>query len=302
MNKRDVKTLSLRLDEAESYAEKTPSLPLPQKIKTLFLRSRLLTYKGKHQPAISTALKLEKVIEENQDKYRISIPLPDVWNILGILYWATERTDSALYYFQKNLNFYSNEPEEQQIQSIPNVETNIGAVYANRGEFNKALQHFLSALEWRKKQSEIDSANLVVTLRNIGLCYRKKGDYEKQLIYLEEALKINKEIVSKNSYKLVNKYINIATAYKQIGQLEKANRLYEQVYSMTDGIENSFEKSAYIDLRIAHSNYFEAKRDYDKAIELLQEALSYSKRVLGENHRKTASCYTSLGADIDYMS
>ncbi|MCB0846141.1 MAG: tetratricopeptide repeat protein, partial [Bacteroidetes bacterium] len=297
MDTRDLKALAIRIEEAETYVAQTPSVPAEQKIKIFYLRARLYTHRGQFKPALKEAEQLLKQIDEDPEKYRTSIPLSNVWNLFGILYYATGELDSALYSYQKALVYNQVDSEESQLKSIPNIESNIGAIYAKKREDNEALKHYLVSLEWRRKQKDIDSINLAGTLRNIGNAYKAKGDYEKSLFYLDESLKINEKILPNNSYRLAPLYLDLGRAYASIGQLEKANRHYEKTHAIIAGtdVERTMEKSIYIRLRLDQALYYIAKREFDIVEKLLQEALVYSKRVMGENHDYTVSTYNDLG-------
>lgn len=100
---------------------------------------------------------------------------------------------------------------------------NLGNVYANKGEPEKALKHLKAAL---KIQKEIGHRlGEAAALGNIGIIYKNKGELDKALKYYEAALKIHREI----DYLLgaAKQLGNIGNVYVDKGELDNALKYYE---------------------------------------------------------------------------
>jgi len=58
---------------------------------------------------------------------------------------------------------------------------NIGTVYYDQGNYQKALDNFEKSLAIKIKIQGNDSLDVAVSLTNIGLVYRSQGNYPKAL-------------------------------------------------------------------------------------------------------------------------
>ena len=56
---------------------------------------------------------------------------------------------------------------------------NIGAVYASKGEYDKALEHYQKALAIRLKQLGPEHPSVAISRNNIGGVHDNKGEYDK---------------------------------------------------------------------------------------------------------------------------
>ena len=100
----------------------------------------------------------------------------DWWNLLffvGLAYRQLGNTSEAMRYFEKILIL-----NPKQIDSL----VEIGLCYATNGDFDKAIEYFIKALEI-KEDSEI--------ICNIGMAYLNKGNYEMAKNYIEKAYSLN---------------------------------------------------------------------------------------------------------------
>jgi protein O-mannosyl-transferase len=84
---------------------------------------------------------------------------------------------------------------------------NLGFIYFNRKDMEKAEVNFRKAYEFNRRSPEIVS--------NMGLVYHSNGEYEKAIPYYEEALKIDP--------KHANTIQNLIRIYEAIGDDERAN-------------------------------------------------------------------------------
>ena len=79
------------------------------------------------------------------------------------------------------------------LDNHPNIATsydNIGAVYASKGEFDKALEFLQKSLEGKLISLPPNHPNIATSFNNIGLVYNRKGEYEKAFEFLKNGLEI----------------------------------------------------------------------------------------------------------------
>ena len=69
---------------------------------------------------------------------------------------------------------------------------NIGLVYMQKGELDKALEFYNKALEIKKEKAP-NSLSLATSYNNIGMVYRQKGDAARAEEYLKKAEEIKRK-------------------------------------------------------------------------------------------------------------
>lgn len=127
-----------------------------------------------------------KIFEEMNNPLEIGITL----NSIGIYYRGMGQPEQALEYYERALQFHRIAENETQEGTTLN---NIGNLYLDYfGEYEKAREHFLKALEIKKKHQESYLFNPIVG--NIGLCYQNQGNYTQALAKYFEALKLAQNI------------------------------------------------------------------------------------------------------------
>lgn len=90
-------------------------------------------------------------------------------------------------------------------------------MFNNQGDYDKALEHYLIALDNEKK---LDNQNgIAEAYNNIGVVHYYMGNVDKTLGYLEMSVEIQKEVG--NLSVLKKGYINLGTIYDAV----KQNRL-----------------------------------------------------------------------------
>ncbi|MGA1840555.1 MAG: CHAT domain-containing protein [bacterium] len=97
---------------------------------------------------------------------------------------------------------------------------NIGLIYDNKGEWDKALDYYLKSENIRIEVG--DRAGLATTYNNIGLIYDNKGEWDKALDYYLKSENIRIEVGDRAG--LVSTYFNIGTAYLNKNDKETGNK------------------------------------------------------------------------------
>ena len=139
--------------------------------------------------------------------------------LIGNCYYYLSKLNEAedhffeAYYISKNV-----ENEDEKLRGESSALGNIGLIYHDKGELDKALKYHKDALKIAQeigyKQGEAS------VLGNIGLIYDDKGELDEALKYHKDALKIAQEIGDKQGE--ANDLGNIGIIYGVKGELEKA--------------------------------------------------------------------------------
>lgn len=142
---------------------------------------------------------------------------------LGLYYFEhLKKFDNSLVHFEKaNSLFESTQDKFGKAVAL----TNIGLIYNQQNEYDKALHMFNDSLQ---KQREISNHEGIATnLNNIGLIYAKRGDTEKALKMFEEGLILQKEeeIADKGDHAYL--HFSIAGILKHEGKFHEAAKKYK---------------------------------------------------------------------------
>jgi PAS domain S-box-containing protein len=172
------------------------------------------------------------------------------------------------------------------------INIDIGNVYAQQGQFNKAKNYYQHALDMAilRNEPKIEAS----ALNNMAIMYKKENKLDEALNYLKKALKIKEEL---------NLYISVALTLSNIGDLHaEKNEFSEALYYHNKAIKI---KEKHNDMSgIGHSYnrigliYFKMERYYDaintltKAQEILVE-IDYLKG-LQENYKTLAQVYSKM--------
>ena len=175
---------------------------------------------------------------------------------------------------------------------------NIGIVYANLGDYDKALEYLFKALEIKKDVLGENKSDTASSYNNIGVVYRNLGEYDKALEYYFKALEIEKEVLGENHPDTASSYNNIGVVYKNLGDYDKALEYHFKALEIKKDVlgENHPDTAgSYVNIGIVYDEL----GNYNKALEYHFKALEIRKDVLGENHPDTAGSYNNIGLVYD---
>ncbi|NOT75833.1 MAG: tetratricopeptide repeat protein [Cyclobacteriaceae bacterium] len=224
------------------------------------------------------------------------------FNSLGSAKQASGEYDSALYYLNQSIETSSKDDS----LSMPNVLNNIGIIYDEKGDYDKALQSYFKGLQMAQKTGAVTIQAYI--LSNIGIVYKKQKQYDKVLEYYTTALELYKKLnssfgitvtsgnigsvllqtkeyqksidyslIAKKGYEELGytRYVpytlgNMAIAYDSLHQPDKAEGYYRQAYNEHLKFDNQYE-AAYnsknlVFFYLKNHKVSEAKLFADKAI------------------------------------
>ena len=131
---------------------------------------------------------------------------------------------------------------------ISRTKNNLGIVYRDLGEFEKAKKLSIQALENTKNATLIASINV-----NIGACNRKLGLYEEAIKNYIKSLKIYESQNNLDKIATVNN--NIAIVYSYLNLNKKSLEYYEKAIKVFEELDNKKGISqAYNNIAIVYAN------------------------------------------------
>ena len=163
---------------------------------------------------------------------------------------------------------------------------NIGLVYRNLGEYDKALDYYFKALEIRKDVLGEKHPNTAGTYGNIGVVYHNLEDYDKALEFYNKALEIDKDVLGENHHDTAISYNNIGVVYDELGDYDKALEFHNKALEIKKEVLGEKHASTAMSYNNI-GNVYDDLGDYDKALEYHNKALEIFEEVLGESHPYT---------------
>lgn len=164
---------------------------------------------------------------------------------------------------------------------------NIGKIYSDLADWQKALEFYGQALTVFRSQTDAKQAE-ALTLNNIGVAHSRLGEQEKALDYLQQSLPLLRAGRDKNSESLT--LINIGRAYRLSGDYQKARAYFSQAQVITKETGNrSQEADTFDEIGFAYAE----EGDPAKALEFLVQAVPLQRSA--GNLRREGIILTHLG-------
>jgi signal transduction histidine kinase len=181
--------------------------------------------------------------------------------------------------------------ETKDDNSLCVIYNNLGILADTRGNSNKALEYFFSALIIIEKTS--NKILLSTTYNNIGDTYRNMNQTEKALEYFYKCLKVSEEIGDKSLIGTVNENIGLIYFESKTPRLNAALSylLKSLTYYQKLGDINSMAGiyPPIIEIYIARKDYPKASKILKKGLELSKEVESIE--IQAELHRAASEYY-----------
>ncbi|CAF1460008.1 unnamed protein product, partial [Rotaria sordida] len=173
-------------------------------------------------------------------------------------------------------------------------------VYANMGEYAKALSFCEKSLEIQKIALRPNHPDLATSYNNIGTVYYNMGEYSKALSFYEQSLEIQKVALPPNHPDLATSYNNIGMIYDNMGVYSKALIFYEQSLE----IQNRALPPNHPDFATSYNNIgmvYGNMGEYSKALLYYEKDLKISQETLPSHHPHLGGSYNNIGLVYDNM-
>ena len=268
-------------------------------------------------------LKYAESLLENSNEKQISIKINSQ---LAHLYMKLISLDSAFVYYNKNINlkrelgrddsltfdyigialtflergnadtalifidtarFYSEKTNQKNVS----LENNTGRIYMDKGNFEKALEHFFVALEYA--QAENDTLRLIFINLNIGTLYQRMKKLDNALEFYLRSYDLS--ILSNTLDGMASAY-SIGIIYQNKGKYDialeynfKAIPICEKL-GKYDDLSNIYSNM---------SNIYMLTKKYDKAEKMLRKSINMSSQF--GLQRQLGIAYANMGKTKELM-
>jgi signal transduction histidine kinase len=216
-----------------------------------------LSFKNVFQDLPTSKKQVEQALELSKSK-KLQKSFIDAVNIKGVYYIISGIQDSARYYFEKaldlskkknfrdletkclnNLGMYhknngnlikaqkyfieSLKLDEELGRSASKSLSNIGLVYQELKQYEKAIDYHLRAKKIRDKEGDL--FGLTVSLNNLAICYKGLKDYENAILNFLDCIEKCKEVGNLDT--LYKVYQNLGNTYYLMNQYGKTLEYYK---------------------------------------------------------------------------
>jgi serine phosphatase RsbU (regulator of sigma subunit)/Flp pilus assembly protein TadD len=168
-----------------------------------------------------------RVFAEEQLDYAIlkknSLYIADAYNTKGITYYFTSELDSAITYFQLNLDVLG---RAANIKSMASGFLNLGAVYFAKGEYDLAVEKY--TLSMRIEETKNNKPGVARCLLNIGNIHLMQNELELAWDYFSRAAAIYEEMETPDRANLAALYSNMGVVASQRGDFVQAEKYHSK--------------------------------------------------------------------------
>lgn len=144
-----------------------------------------------------------------------------------------------------------------------NLQNNIGIIYENRKDFDKALEVYMKGLMMSQKANDFSAMGNLYT--NIGKAYQLKKQYTLAQTNLEEAYRIRKE--QNDQYGVSRSLGHLGTLYLELGDYKKAQEFLEGGLDAAKEIRSLDTQGSTAEILY---EVYEKQGEYKKAFDMLR--------------------------------
>ena len=184
--------------------------------------------------------------------------------ILGTCFEKESNYLKALEHQERSLALFTKLQDEE---GIAVVNDNIGSIYEDLNQLEKAHEYFLKSYEYLKS---VNSELQINVLNNIGDVYRKTKRYQEALDYTNEALKLAEAFENKHQIESAHK--DLAKTYVLLQDFETA---YQHLFEYNQLQEEEFYTQNFRQLNVLQTIYETEQKEAQ--IELLTEQNSINE-------------------------
>jgi len=175
---------------------------------------------------------------------------------------------------------------------------NLAMYFFITGQYHKALEWDLRALDAREKILERDHPSTLTTVHNIASVFNKQGEHIKALEWYQRALDGWEKILGRDHPSTLTTVHNIALVFDSQGEHIKALEWYQRAL---DGYEKILGREHPSTLTTVHNIalVFDSQGEHIKALEWYQRALDGSEKILRRDHPSTLTTVHSMALVFD---
>jgi len=169
----------------------------------------------------------------------------------------------------------------------------LGVLYKDSGEWDKAIEYCQRSLEIKEKLG--NEPGVAATLNNLGNVYQGKGEWDKAIEYYQRSLEIKEKVGDEHG--MATTFNNLGLVYDAKGEWDKAIEYYQRDLAICEKVGNEHGMAFTFNNL---GSVYKAKGEWDKAIEYYQRSLTIREKMSDEHgmafsYNNIASLYQDQG-------
>ncbi|MDX1798318.1 MAG: tetratricopeptide repeat protein [Candidatus Lokiarchaeia archaeon] len=201
-----------------------------------YVKSNLKFFEGDMQKALLYAQDSLKIHE----KYGDSLKIVESLNAVAICYGMLKLDLNTALKYAERCQLLAKQINHQQVIHFNYM--NLGIIYTNKGEFEKAINNYKPALHYFEEKNEIQW--LSATLSNIAIVHLHLGRYDEAVDYLKRGLKLSEKLG--NSWFIAQSLVNIIEAVLLKGDIDTAKEYLERLKHLNEQENNKWIEMEYL--------------------------------------------------------
>ena len=223
----------------------------------------------------------------------------ELYFILGKIHLRNGKYDSTIYYSQKALSMINWSDKDSKLKKAK-LWGLTGDAYSYLGEYTKAEELCLKALEIEETILGKNNESLILSLYNLSSLYVRKGKYDKALEGFQRTVDIIVPIHGEFNIKVAAIYNQIGRIYGNMGKYDEA--LEEIIKAIDIYIKLFGEKAPQLSSCYnTIGSLYQMKTEYSKALEYYEKSLHLKILTSGENHPHVAEISNNIGSIYLYQ-
>ncbi|CAF0841308.1 unnamed protein product [Rotaria sordida] len=210
---------------------------------------------------------------------------------LGELLLRMGNFEDAEEAFEKLLDETSND----DVENLAYIYNQLGRIKNIKGQYQAALEFYKKQLEIQQKLLLPNHRNFTATYNDIGDVYANMGEYSKALEFYQKSLENAQKYLSPDHPALGATYNNIGEVYENIGDYSYALEFHEKSLE----IQQKCLPPNHPELGATYNNIGEVYANmgqYSKALECYQKSQEIQQKSLLQNHPELATTYHNSAA------
>ncbi len=180
---------------------------------------------------------------------------------LGHVYIAMKNFDKAA----SVLQHYKNESlKNGKLEAVANAYALLGTIEQQRRNIPLAMEYFQKSADFGQRSNS--RAQIAHAYNNLAIVYFEEGETDKTLEYFQKAMEMRKK--TGNARYICESYFNIGGLYFELGKYQQAEEYYRKSLDLA---REKHLKRDEMDAFWAFAELYKAKKDYTKALELMEE-------------------------------
>ncbi|MBN2607899.1 MAG: tetratricopeptide repeat protein [Candidatus Fermentibacteraceae bacterium] len=170
-----------------------------------------------------------------------------------------------------------------------------GELQCCQGDYAKALEYGLKALEIRRKVFGEEHPDVAASHHNVGDALYEQGEYSEALEHYEKALAIRRGAYGEEHPDVADSLNDMCIINRELGRYSEALAYGRKSLDIRRKIFGEEAPAAAIPLvNIGSVHYY--RSEYGEALDYYQRGLAIMSRVYGEEHPKIAILHNNIGS------